>query len=194
MSKYKRMLMERYEPLVKQYANKVWNLHKLGMERVDLEQEIRLKMIELIDAYTLKFAAFKRGEAVKPIPLQFYLKSGFSNFLKDLTKKISNVRVSTSIDMNCDSLDYAMVEGSHFVKGEKGYEVNGFPINDGLTGKEKEAFDMYVEGFNYREIKKILGFNPSKIVKRQREHIKHLHTEIAESKTEDFVVLLKKDA
>ena len=78
----------RYEFLVEIYSTKLWNTKKIGLERDDIKQELRLKLWTAIQSYLKKMKGWKQGLNSKPIPIKFFLMSVMNNKIIDFIKEI----------------------------------------------------------------------------------------------------------
>lgn len=90
----------RYEYLVKEYASKIEITDK-SIEHCDMEQELRLKLYTSIIAYGKRWKNYKLTGKLKPIPLEYFLKTALNNRLIDIYK--ASRRIDTSHVICCDA-------------------------------------------------------------------------------------------
>jgi len=186
------VLYKKYEPMASKYANKLFGYGDGAIEFEDLLQEFRMKIYQAIVAYQKRVTRYKNGEAYKPVPLRQYLEAACSNLKTDLGKKINQTEQHMSIDdidfdFGCHSETKINPEDNHFL-------LNGVDLLEGLKGRERAAFSLYLRGFGrnfiskvycnnkgYKEMKKqILKtggeiIDANKIIEMQINHLREHH-------------------
>ena len=178
----------RYEYLAKRYASQIFSYEELGFTMDDLIQEFKLKIFTSIKAYGRRWAKYRRGEASRPIPIRYYLECACGNKKRDFMKYISNENYKVRID----EINYDFgVEDDYIVdvKANK-FVVRGIDLLEGLTGKERLIFSLYLRGYNMTFLRKVYfstkqekakrkeiidngdePFGPADIIEMQKEHL-----------------------
>ena len=160
-------LYHRYEYFAKKYASKIFSYEELSFEFEDLVQEFRLKIFTSIKSYGRRWAKYRRNEASKPVPIRFYLKAACSNKSRDFMKYISRENYKTRIDEI--NFDYG-IEGDTQISPEVNkFVLNGVDLLEGLTGKERVIFSLFLRGYNTKILNKVYFNNESE--KRARKEI-----------------------
>ena len=178
----------RYEYLAKRYASQIFSYEELGFTMDDLIQEFKIKIFTSIKAYGRRWAKYRKGEASRPIPIRYYLECACGNKKRDFMKYISNENYKVRIDeINYDfgvEDDYAIdVKANKFI-------VRGIDLLEGLTGKERLIFSLYLRGYNMTFLRKVYfstkqekeirkeiidngdePFGPADIIEMQKEHL-----------------------
>lgn len=81
------LFYKKYEYLIKGYVEKIEIADK-SIELADIEQELRLKLFTSIISYGKKWGHYKKTEKLKPIPIEFYIKTVLNNRMIDLYKTV----------------------------------------------------------------------------------------------------------
>lgn len=178
----------RYEYLAKKYASQIFSYEELGFTMDDLIQEFKIKIFTSIKAYGRRWVKYRKGEASRPIPIRYYLECACGNKRRDFMKYITNENYKVRIDeINYDfgvEDDYAIdVKANKFI-------VRGIDLLEGLTGKERLVFSLYLRGYNMTFLRKVYfstkqekemrkeiidngdePFGPADIIEMQKEHL-----------------------
>lgn len=178
----------RYEYLAKKYASQIFSYEELGFTMDDLIQEFKIKIFTSIKAYGRRWVKYRKGEASRPIPIRYYLECACGNKKRDFMKYITNENYKVRIDeINYDfgvEDDYAIdVKANKFI-------VRGIDLLEGLTGKERLVFSLYLRGYNMTFLRKVYfstkqekemrkeiidngdePFGPTDIIEMQKEHL-----------------------
>lgn len=162
-------LYDRYEFLSRRYASKIFSYEQLSFEYEDLVQEFNVKIWTSIKSYGKRWAKYRRGEVPKPVPLKYYLESACSNKMRDFMKYISRENYKTRIDEI--SYDYGVEEDTVINSETNSFVLNGIDLLEGLSGKEKMIFSLFLRGYNKSFLSKVY-FNNDKEKKAKREVIK----------------------
>lgn len=160
-------LYHRYEYLAKKYASKIFSYEELSFEFEDLVQEFRLKIFTSIKSYGRRWAKYRRNEASKPVPIRFYLEAACSNKSRDFMKYISRENYKTRIDEI--NFDYGIEGDTQIIPGTNKFVLNGVDLLEGLTGKERVIFSLFLRGYNTKILNKVYFNNESE--KRARKEI-----------------------
>ena len=160
-------LYHRYEYLAKKYASKIFSYEELSFEFEDLVQEFRLKIFTSIKSYGRRWAKYRRNEASKPVPIRFYLEAACSNKSSDFMKYISRENYKTRIDEI--NFDYGIEGDTQIIPGTNKFVLNGVDLLEGLTGKERVIFSLFLRGYNTKILNKVYFNNESE--KRARKEI-----------------------
>lgn len=164
--KISEVLYNRYEYLAKKYASKIYSYEELSYEYEDLVQEFRIKIFTTIKSYGKRWSAYRKGEKSKPVPLRYYLEGACSNKVKDFMKYISRENYKTRIDEI--SYDYGINNETETVPNKNRFFLNGVNLLEGLTGKERAIFSLYLRGYTNTFLNKVY-FNNSKEKEARKE-------------------------
>jgi DNA-directed RNA polymerase specialized sigma24 family protein len=162
MSKQRKMsevLYERYEYLAKKYASKIFLYEELSYEYEDLVQEFKLKIFTSIKAYGRRCLKYRRGEAAKPVPIRYYLEAACSNKSRDFMKYISKENHKLRIDDI--NYDFGTANDSKIDTNHNKFIVHGINLLEGLRGKERAIFSLYLRGYNMNFLNRVY-FSSSK--------------------------------
>lgn len=147
----------KYEYLAKKYASKIFSYEALSFEYDDLVQEFRLKIFTSIKAYGRRYARYLRGQSSKPVPLKYYLEAACGNkardFMKYITREGHKVRID---DIN---YDYGVETDSFTDTRSNRFYVNGVNLLEGLSGKERAVFSLFLRGYNTNFLRKVYFSN-----------------------------------
>ena len=147
----------KYEYLAKKYASKIFSYEALSFEYDDLVQEFRLKIFTSIKAYGRRYARFLRGQASRPVPLKYYLEAACGNKARDFMKYITREGHKVRIDEI--NYDYGVeVDSFTDIRSNKFY-VNGVNLLEGLSGKERAVFSLFLRGYNTNFLRKVYFSN-----------------------------------
>lgn len=154
----------RYAPLADYYAKKVWDTKNIGMELDDIKQELRIKLFLSIKTYARKWGQYKKTGRVKPMPIEFYLRTVMVNQVRDFIKEINKVSFC----------DLETVHNIHI--GQEVFEVSRMDIKIGFQNisdlfenkKQKRIMKLYF--LHDLDIKNIFKFgNGTTKLERERE-------------------------
>lgn len=160
-------LYHRYEYMAKRYASKIFSYEQLSFEYEDLVQEFRLKIWTSIKSYGKRWAKYRRNEANKPVPIKYYLEAACSNKMRDFMKYISRENYKVSIDDI--NYDFGIEDDSKIIPEKNKFIVNGVDLLEGLTGKEKIIFSLFLRGYNKSFLNKVYCNNDKE--KKARKEI-----------------------
>lgn len=156
----------RYEHLAQKYARKIFSYEELSFEYEDLLQEFKIKIFTSIKAYGRRYSKYMKGEASKPVPIKYYLEAACSNKARDFMKYITRENYKVRIDDI--NYDYGVEDDCEVNANENRFVVNGVDLLEGLSGKERIVFSMYLRGYNTNFLRKVYFNNASeKELRRQ---------------------------
>lgn len=143
----------RYEYLAKKYAAKVFSYEELSYEFEDLVQEFKLKIFLSIKAYGRRWLKYRRGEASRPVPIKYYLECACGNKMRDFMKYISRENHKARID----DINYDFgVDDDYVVEPSRNrFVVRGVNLLEGLSGKERAIFSLFLRGYNITFLNKV---------------------------------------
>lgn len=159
----------KYEYLAKKYANKIFSYQEISFEYEDLLQEFRIKIFTSIKSYGKRWGKFRKGEAPRPVPIRYYLECACGNKARDFMKYISRENHKISID-DID-FDFGVEQDSEIIPTQNVFVVNGVNLLEGLTGKERAIFSLYLRGYNVTFLRKVY-FSNNKEKKAKKDIIK----------------------
>jgi hypothetical protein len=131
-----------------------------------LVQEFKIKIWTSIKSYGKRWGNYRRNEASKPVPLKFYLEAACSNKMRDFIKYINRENYKISIDEI--NYDFGIEISSNVTPSKNKFIVNGVDLLEGLSGKEKIIFSLFLRGYNNSFLSKVY-FNNDKEKKARKE-------------------------
>lgn len=143
----------KYEYLAKKYAARVFSYEELSFEFEDLVQEFRLKIFTSIKSYGRRYARYRKGEDSKPVHIKYYLECACGNKMRDFMKYISRENYKVRID-DVD-FDYGVECDSDIDPERNRFIVRGIDLLEGLCGKERAIFSLYLRGYNNTFLNKV---------------------------------------
>ena len=150
-------LYQKYEFLAKKYANKIFSYHEISFEYEDLIQEFRIKIFTSIKSYGRRWSKFRKGEAPRPVPIRYYLEAACGNKARDFMKYISRENHKVSIDEI--NYDFGIENDNHIDPTANKFIVHGVDLLEGLSGKERAIFSLYLRGRNMTFLRKVYFSN-----------------------------------
>ena len=164
-TKMSELLYNRYEYLAKKYASKIFSYEELSFEFEDLVQEFRIKIFTSIKSYGRRWGKYRRNEASKPVPIRFYLEAACSNKTRDFMKYISRENYKTRIDDI--NYDFGVEDDTNISPEENKFFVNGIDLLEGLDGKERAIFSLFLRGHSAKLLSKVYFNNKDKKIRKQ---------------------------
>ena len=158
----------KYEYLAQKYASKIYSYEELSFEYEDLLQEFRIKIFTSIKAYGKRLLRFRRGEDTKPVPLRYYLEAACSNKYRDFIKFISRENHKMRIDDI--KFDFGVEQEDDIDPSRNRFIVKGVNLLEGLTGKERAIFSLFLRGYNMNFLNKVYFSNAQE--KRMKKEVK----------------------
>lgn len=150
-------LYQKYEFLAKKYANKIFSYNEISFEYEDLLQEFRIKIFTSIKSYGRRWSKFRKGEAPRPVPIRYYLEAACGNKARDFIKYISRENHKVSIDEI--NYDFGVENDNNIDPTANKFIVNGVDLLEGLSGKERAIFSLYLRGRNLTFLRKVYFSN-----------------------------------
>lgn len=98
---------KKFEPFIKGYTSKI-EITDNSIELCDIEQELKIKLYTSIIAYGKKWGHWRKTGKLKPIPIEFYIKTVLNNKMIDLYKSAKSRNTNRII--NCNSCGSASVK------------------------------------------------------------------------------------
>lgn len=161
------ILYHRYEYLAKRYAGRLYSYEQLSFEFEDLVQEFRIKIFTSIKSYGKRWLKYRKEGYAKPVPLKYYLEAACSNKMRDFMKYITRENYKVRIDEI--NYDFGVEDESEISPEVNRFIVNGIDLLEGLTGKERAVFSLYLRGHSQRILNKV--YFSSKQEKEQKKKI-----------------------
>ena len=146
-------LYMQYEYLAKKYAAQIFSYQELSFEFEDLVQEFRMKIFTSIKAYGRKYARYLKGEERKPIHIRYYLECACGNKKRDFMKYIKRENHKQSIDDI--NFDFGVEDDYEIVLEKNRFIVRGVDLLEGLHGKERAIFSLYLRGYKINFLNKV---------------------------------------
>lgn len=164
-NKISEKLYFRYEYLANRYASKIFSYEELSFEFEDLVQEFKIKIFTSIKSYGRRWAKYRRNEATKPVPIKYYLEAACSNKMRDFMKYISRENYKVRIDDI--HYDYGVEDDTNISPEKNKFIVKGVDLLEGLTGKERAVFSLFLRGYNTKILNKVYFNNDEKKMRKQ---------------------------
>lgn len=184
--KISEVLYHRYDYLAKKYASRIYSYEQLSYEFEDLVQEFRIKIFTSIKSYGKRWLKYRKEGYAKPVPLKYYLEAACSNKMRDFMKYITRENNKISIDEI--NYDFGVESDSEIVPELNKFIINGIDLLEGLSGKERAIFSLYLRGYSNKILTKVYFSNSKEKAKRK---------EILESGDEPFgvadIIKMQKD-
>ena len=164
---------DKYQYLAFEYARKIDNVERLGIEQDDVVQELRLKIYLSVFAYLKKWRRYKETGRVKPVPIEYYVRTALNmricDFITEVKKEDGKVRLSKyNREMDLGKNDsYTNIDwkGGEIV-------VRDVDILQGLKGAERSCFCLFLKGFSKTDIGKMYKkIDVKTIINRQVEKL-----------------------
>lgn len=154
----------RYAYLADYYAKKVWDTNNIGMELDDVKQELRIKLFLSIKTYARKWGEYKKTGRMKPMPIEFYLKTSMLNQVRDFIKEINKVNF-------CDLDTVYNLQISQEVLEISRTDIKvGFQNLSDLFEDKKQKRIMKLYFLHNYEVKNLFKFSKQKTkVEREKE-------------------------
>jgi len=170
-------LYQKYEYLAKKYANKIYSYEELSYEYEDLLQEFKIKIFSSIKAYGRRWNKYKNEGYAKPVPIKYYLEAACSNKSKDIMKYID--RENHKIRIDDINYDFGIETETDVRPNENVFVLKGIDLLEGLTGKERSIFSLYLRGYSTTILTKVYFSNEQEKIDRK---------EVLKNGDEPFVV------
>lgn len=163
-------LYNKYSYLANKYASKIFSYEELSFEYEDLLQEFRLKIFTSIKSYGRRWAKYRKGLAPKPVPLKYYLQCACANKQKDFIKYIKRENHKLRIDaIDCD---FGYDDETRIIPEKNVFVINGVDLLEGLVGKERIIFSLFLRGFTSKKIlTKVTNNKDLEIIERQKKYL-----------------------
>jgi hypothetical protein len=147
-------LFKRYQHIPVYYADKIYDTHKISYERIDIIQELNIKLLSAIVSYGKKWAMYKKTGLYKPVRIEYYLKFCMINKIKDLIKKIER---ESCVSYHSDfTFDVGRANNSIIDFTNNKLTINDFDILQNMKDDvSKKVFKMYLKGYMIGQLKMI---------------------------------------
>lgn len=146
-------LFSKYEYLAKKYASRIYSYEQLSYEYDDLVQEFKLKIFLSIKAYGRRYYRYRNGLDAKPVGIKYYLEAACSNKMRDFIKYIDRENYKVRID-DID-FDFGVEDSTHIQPEKNSFIVNGVDLLEGLVGKDRAVFSLFLRGYNKATLNKV---------------------------------------
>lgn len=143
----------KYDYLAKKFAARIFAYEQLSYTFDDLVQEFRIKIFTSIKAYGRRWSKYRKGEASRPVHIRFYLEAACGNRMRDIMKFIERENYKVSIDDV--NYDFGVEDDYQVNPSDNAFVVRGIDLLEGLTGKERAIFSLYLRGYNKNFLNKV---------------------------------------
>lgn len=179
----------KYSYLPVKYANKVFDEHRISMEKSDLIQELNIRLIKGIRAYAKRWKEYRRTGEYKPVKLRIYLQLCMVNRVKDFIKSINKHK---NIDYFEDfTFDYGVFNDVSLDFEQKNLTIRGVDILKGLEGRPKICFLLFLKGYPVIMLKKMFKnekqLNVELVIKQQINYLQKHHSTLLSNNQIHFV-------
>lgn len=164
-------LYNKYSYLADKYASRIFSYEELSFEYEDLLQEFRLKIFTSIKSYGRRWSKYRKGLAPKPVPLKYYLECACANKQKDFIKYIKRENHKLRIDaIDCD---FGYDDETRIIPEKNVFVINGVDLLEGLVGKERIIFSLFLRGFTAKRfLTKVTDNNDDiNVIDRQKKYL-----------------------
>ena len=191
--RHQNKFFERYLYLAEAYATKVWSVEKIGMEREDVIQELRLKIWHAIPEFIKRWKAYREEGEAKPVPMKYYIINVLNNKINDIIRRVK--REEKNLLMSTVNFDFGVSVEDTFIdlgSKEKQAIIKGVDFFIGLEGDERKAFCFYLKGHRVKTIEKLLKGkvkNVSEVIRKQVRYIKEEHGDLVYETSRRYVTL-----
>lgn len=158
-------LYKKYSYLAKKYASKIFNYEEISFEYDDLVQEFNIKIYTSIKAYGRRWSKYRKGEASKPVPIKYYLEAACGNKSRDFMKYIT--RENNKVRIDSINYDFGINEETNICPDNNKFIVNGIDLLEGLGGKEKIIFSLFLKGHTKKILSKVYNSNKTNEIKKE---------------------------
>ena len=158
-------LYNRYEYLKKKNKSRIYSYEQLSYEFDDLVQEFRIKIFTSIKSYGKRWLKYRKEGYAKPVPLKYYLEAACANKMRDFMKYITRENYKVRIDEI--NYDFGVEMDSEIVPELNKFVINGIDLLEGLTGKERAIFSLYLRGHSSKILTKVYFNNAKEKAKRK---------------------------
>lgn len=155
----------KYEYLARKYAARVFSYEELSYEFEDLVQEFKLKIYTSIKSYGRRWLQYRKGEAPRPVPIRYYLECACGNKMRDFMKYIS--RENHKLRIDDINYDYGTEDDSEILPDYNKFIVRGIDLLEGLCGKERAIFSLFLRGYNIKFLTKVYFNTKQEKAKKQ---------------------------
>lgn len=179
----------KYSYLPVKYANKVFDEHRISMEKSDLIQELNIRLIKGIRAYAKRWKEYRRTGEYKPVKLRIYLQLCMVNRVKDFIKSINKHK---NIDYFEDfTFDYGVFNDVSLDFEQKNLTIRGVDILKGLEGRPKICFLLFLKGYPVIMLKKMFKnekqLNVELVIKQQITYLQQHRSTLLSNNQIHFV-------
>jgi DNA-directed RNA polymerase specialized sigma24 family protein len=156
-----KLFYERYQHLSKEYAIKVRNYERYGLELEDIVQEMNIKVYFSIIGYAKAWGEYRKTGQRKPAPIESWIRNSLVNKVKDYIKKFNISNVSNtdkvSIGNGEDTVDigYHSTMESEIDFDNKIIVINSVNVLKGLKGDRLECYKKFLQGYSQKELNKL---------------------------------------
>lgn len=187
-------LYDKYQYLAKSYSEKVYNFERYGYEKEDVIQEFRIKIYTSIISYSEKWAEYRQTGKYKPVPIEYYLKTAMVNKYKDFVKlfNMSTVENVDKTSIEQDGFDYSEYNTTVSVisLSDDICEINGVDLMEGLIGRKRRIFSMYLEGYTQKEISnEFPNLDVEGVISRQLEQVRSKKETLFDFQKHEFTMV-----
>lgn len=187
-------MVKKYDHLVIHYAKQILLNKELGLEREDIEQELRIKLYISLAKYSEKWKKFKETGQNKPIDVSVFLKSALKNKVTDIIRSLNAQKHKHEEFASFSSTDISYYSTAtsniNFEKGSEIFIINGVDVLINLRGLKREAYILYIKGFTVRELQKqFQSIDIEELIERQRLRLEEKRETLLDYSEQTFILL-----
>lgn len=154
------ILFYKYEPMVYRYANKLYDVGALGMDKDDILQELRVKLYTSMLGYLKRWKEYRTTGRRKPVSMYHYLQCCMGNHVTDFITKIRRIQeVFKKNSLETESYDYGVQQSNTSIidlGAAKVAVLNGVDLLQGLSGDSLAIWMLHLKGYTSLEIERLL--------------------------------------
>lgn len=149
---------ERFSYLSREYAFKVRNYDRYGLEFDDIVQEMNIKLYFAIVGYGRAWREYRNTGNRKPAPIESWIRLTLSNKVKDYIKKFNTPSISNQEKISVGSGEDT-VDVGHYTTMESNIDfdnntaiINSIDVLKGLRGERLECYKKFLIGYSVKEL------------------------------------------
>ena len=193
-------LYSKYEYLSKEYAKKVFNYERQGLQLEDIQQEMCIKIYMSIMGYGRAWAEFRNTGERKPAPLESWIRLALANKVKDYIKKFNLENVSNkdkvSIGNGEETVDvgqYSTAVSNIDLENDVCI-INDIDLLGGLKNDRRACFSLFLKGYNTRELSvKFPKIDTQNLITQHSQFLRNKRNELFDFTNQRFETFKRTD-
>lgn len=186
-------LYNKYEYLSKEYAKKVFNYERQGLELADIQQEMSIKIYMSILGYGRAWLEFRNTGIRKPAPLESWIRLTLANKVKDYIRMFNAENVNNTDKISIGNGEET-VDVGFFTTIESEIDldksvciVNDVDILAGLKDDRRTCFSLFLKGHTTRELSvKFPNINTENLINQHSRFLRNKKNELYDFSSNRF--------